>query len=68
MINLMMTSCTTEKPETPANAHVPAELYDGLGARHATISPKFLYDALGSKLFTQRYLKFIGRFEELHKL
>jgi dimethylhistidine N-methyltransferase len=30
---------------------VPAELFDGLGARHATISPKFLYDALGSKLF-----------------
>jgi len=58
MINLMLTSCTTEKPAlaaapstSAASAHVPAELYDGLGARHATISPKFLYDALGSKLF-----------------
>lgn len=51
MINLMMTSCTTEKPERVASAHVPAELYDGLNAREATISPKFLYDALGSKLF-----------------
>jgi len=47
----MMTSCITEQPEALASAHVPAELYDGLGARHATISPKFLYDALGSKLF-----------------
>jgi len=47
----MMTSCTTDTPDILANAHVPAELYDGLGARHATISPKFLYDALGSKLF-----------------
>lgn len=51
MINLMMTSCTTEKIETVASAHVPAELYDGLNARQASISPKFLYDALGSKLF-----------------
>ena len=51
MINLMMTSCTTEKLETVASAHVPAELYDGLNARGASISPKFLYDALGSKLF-----------------
>ena len=51
MINLMMTSCTTEKIEPVASAHVPAELYDGLNARQASISPKFLYDALGSKLF-----------------
>ena len=54
MINLMLTSCTTDRPAAPqasASAHVPAELFDGLGARHATISPKFLYDALGSKLF-----------------
>ena len=51
MINLMMTSCTTEKRESLASAHVPAELYDGLNAREASISPKFLYDALGSKLF-----------------
>src|SRR5881275_2477762 len=28
-----------------------AELDAGLRARHACISPKFLYDALGSKLF-----------------
>jgi len=47
----MMTSCTTEKRETVASAHVPAELYDGLNALQASISPKFLYDALGSKLF-----------------
>jgi dimethylhistidine N-methyltransferase len=46
-----MTSCTTEKRESVASAHVPAELYDGLNARQASISPKFLYDALGSKLF-----------------
>ena len=65
MINLMLTSCTTEKPHGAsadvasahvssahvASAHVAAELFDGLGARQATISPKFLYDALGSKLF-----------------
>jgi len=51
MINPMMTSCITEQPDTLASAHVPAELCDGLGARNATISPKFLYDALGSKLF-----------------
>jgi dimethylhistidine N-methyltransferase len=56
MINLMLTSCTIEAVSAPAtatgaSAHVAAELYDGLGAREATISPKFLYDALGSKLF-----------------
>jgi dimethylhistidine N-methyltransferase len=48
----MLTTCTTETDLAFAgSAHVPAELFDGLGARHATISPKFLYDALGSKLF-----------------
>jgi dimethylhistidine N-methyltransferase len=31
--------------------HVPAELDASLRARHAWISPKFLYDPLGSKLF-----------------
>ena len=60
MINLMLTSCTTEKPAPSAQpdrssfaagAQVPAELLDGLGAHQASISPKFLYDALGSKLF-----------------
>ena len=34
-----------------ANAAVAAELAGGLNARQATIAPKFLYDALGSKLF-----------------
>jgi dimethylhistidine N-methyltransferase len=51
MINLMLTSCTTERPSAPASAHVPAELHAGLAARDAWISPKFLYDSLGSKLF-----------------
>jgi dimethylhistidine N-methyltransferase len=53
MINLMLTTCTTETPDLACtgSAHVPAELFDGLGAHQATISPKFLYDALGSKLF-----------------
>jgi dimethylhistidine N-methyltransferase len=31
--------------------HVPAELAESLTARQAWISPKFLYDPLGSKLF-----------------
>ncbi|MFC5511260.1 L-histidine N(alpha)-methyltransferase [Massilia jejuensis] len=50
----MLTSCTTEKPAAGgahAGAHLTAELCAGLEARHAAISPKFLYDALGSKLF-----------------
>jgi dimethylhistidine N-methyltransferase len=51
MINLMQTSCTTDIHRAGASAHVPAELHAGLGARNAWISPKFLYDALGSKLF-----------------
>jgi len=34
-----------------AGPHHHAELDAGLRARHACISPKFLYDALGSKLF-----------------
>ncbi|TFW35685.1 L-histidine N(alpha)-methyltransferase [Massilia horti] len=51
MINLMLTTCTSETRRPPDNAHVPAELLAGLGARDAWISPKFLYDALGSKLF-----------------
>jgi len=33
------------------NAHVAAELHASLGAPDAWISPKFLYDSLGSKLF-----------------
>jgi dimethylhistidine N-methyltransferase len=51
MINLMLTSCTTDPIRSQASAHVPAELLAGLGAGQAWISPKFLYDALGSKLF-----------------
>ena len=56
MINLMLTSCTTDDLShaamaQPANAHVADELHAGLLAPEAWISPKFLYDALGSKLF-----------------
>ncbi|MET0982720.1 MAG: L-histidine N(alpha)-methyltransferase [Telluria sp.] len=59
----MLTSCTIEKrvaargvparSEDPAHpqVQVAAELADGLGAHAARISPKFLYDALGSTLF-----------------
>lgn len=50
MITLMHTSCTQDPPRA-ANAHVADELHAGLEARDAWISPKFLYDALGSKLF-----------------
>jgi dimethylhistidine N-methyltransferase len=51
MINLMLTSCFPDTTRAEANAHVPAELSASLAAREAWISPKFLYDALGSKLF-----------------
>lgn len=51
MINLMLTSCTIERRAAVQTAHAAGELVDGLGARQASISPKFLYDALGSKLF-----------------
>jgi dimethylhistidine N-methyltransferase len=47
----MLTSCTNETRHAGASAHDPAELHAGLLARGAWISPKFLYDALGSKLF-----------------
>lgn len=50
MITLMPISCTQDRPRT-ANAHVADELHAGLQAPEAWISPKFLYDALGSKLF-----------------
>jgi len=50
MITLMDSSCTQERPRA-ANAHVADELHAGLAAPEAWISPKFLYDALGSKLF-----------------
>lgn len=51
MINLMLTSCTTETRQASPSAHDPDELSAGLLAREAWISPKFLYDALGSRLF-----------------
>lgn len=50
MITLMHISCTQDRPRA-ANAHVADELHAGLQAPGAWISPKFLYDALGSKLF-----------------
>lgn len=50
MITLMHISCTEDRPRA-ANAHVADELHAGLEAPEAWISPKFLYDALGSKLF-----------------
>jgi len=50
MITLMHISCTQGRPRA-ANAHVADELHAGLNAPEAWISPKFLYDALGSKLF-----------------
>jgi dimethylhistidine N-methyltransferase len=46
----MHISCTEDRPRA-ANAHVADELHAGLQAPEAWISPKFLYDALGSKLF-----------------
>ena len=50
MITLMHISCTEDRPRS-VNAHVADELHAGLEAANAWISPKFLYDALGSKLF-----------------
>jgi dimethylhistidine N-methyltransferase len=47
----MLTSCTTETGHSGASAHDPAELNAGLQAGRAWISPKFLYDSLGSRLF-----------------
>jgi dimethylhistidine N-methyltransferase len=47
----MPTSCTSETLHSNASAHDPAELHAGLAAQHAAIAPKFLYDALGSRLF-----------------
>ena len=48
MINLMLMPCTVELNPAPTAAN---ELAAGLMRDAATISPKFLYDALGSKLF-----------------
>ncbi|HEY0060884.1 MAG TPA: L-histidine N(alpha)-methyltransferase [Telluria sp.] len=40
-----------DSPHPLASPSVGAELQSGLLATHAQVSPKFLYDALGSKLF-----------------
>ena len=48
MINLMLMPCPHESSQTP---HVADELAASLLEPAAWISPKFLYDALGSKLF-----------------
>ena len=47
----MSTSCPPESNPSHANVAVLAELDAGLRADAASISPKFLYDALGSRLF-----------------
>ena len=59
----MLTSCTIDRRSAAwsaeaqaqvlvqGQADIPAELADGLGAPQACISPKFLYDSLGSTLF-----------------
>lgn len=52
MINLMLMPCTPEETAAFAAPRSPAEeLAAGLAQDAASISPKFLYDALGSKLF-----------------
>jgi dimethylhistidine N-methyltransferase len=51
MIPNMPMSRLTEERRPHASANVLAELGASLGAREPWISPKFLYDALGSKLF-----------------
>ncbi len=47
----MPSSSPAEAPHPLATPAIAAELHAGLQARQATMSPKFLYDALGSKLF-----------------
>lgn len=47
----MPTTCPTESNRSHASAAVLAELDAGLRAGEACLSPKFLYDALGSRLF-----------------
>jgi dimethylhistidine N-methyltransferase len=47
----MLNQMSLEALPDPALLHVPAELDTSLRARQAWISPKFLYDPLGSKLF-----------------
>ncbi len=48
---MIPTSTLTEARSPLASPHIQAELTAGLCAAHAHISPKFLYDPLGSKLF-----------------
>lgn len=47
----MLTQCQTDLPCPVSGAGVQAELSAGLCAPQASISPKFLYDPLGSRLF-----------------
>lgn len=47
----MLTHCQTETRPAVAGASIQAELSAGLCAAHPSISPKFLYDPLGSRLF-----------------
>jgi dimethylhistidine N-methyltransferase len=47
----MPSSPAVDAPHPLATAAIAAELHAGLLAPQAAISPKFLYDALGSKLF-----------------
>jgi dimethylhistidine N-methyltransferase len=47
----MLNPISTDVSFDPAALHVPAELDASLRERQAWISPKFLYDPLGSRLF-----------------
>jgi dimethylhistidine N-methyltransferase len=47
----MLNATSTAVPAANDGLHVPAELDASLRMRQACISPKFLYDPLGSKLF-----------------
>ncbi len=51
MPTLNATSAPADLPLDTGSAAVRAELHAGLLASDAALSPKFLYDALGSKLF-----------------
>jgi dimethylhistidine N-methyltransferase len=51
MINLMPDICPTDEVPAAASKAVMAELSQGLLAAVPSISPKFFYDALGSRLF-----------------
>jgi dimethylhistidine N-methyltransferase len=48
---MMLNQMSTDAPPDHAGLHLPAELDASLRARQPWVSPKFLYDALGSKLF-----------------